>query len=411
MDIVSNVVTEKKDSATLPQTRIVRTYGRDAAQLEGKPVPPITQPLPSVPEAVSAPATPPQDEVVREAKQAPSITQEVPVVSEKKQPEMMVFPAKRPLTPTPEVEPLAQEKRMGTPSPLHTYQIDFAEHVKKTNASPLSVLAAERDAKRPELPLQALRPSHTGRLLLLRALLLVLGAGGSYATYRYLAPEAVTMFSQQVTSLVFADEQQELSGSGKTLQNAVVASVADPLSLDAIRILYIATSTPEAVTRQPASGKEFIEALDVSAPDILIRNSYPESTFGVIHAGEGTYPFFILKVSSFESTFRGMLDWENTIAEDLALFYPPYPKEPVSVSATTTEPIATTTEVVIEEPPVAPLHFVDQTVANNDVRVLLDAKGRSILLYGYRDKTTLIIARDVSAFTEIVQRLAATRQQ
>lgn len=441
MDIVSDVVTEKKDSATLPQTRIVRTYTQDAARLEGKSdsiTTPVKEPLPSVPETVAVPRPPalpigepiiptPVTPVTENSANLPAtenpLTKE-PVATvrafaqpEERKSEMLVFPARREIPQSNSIAEAAQiQKRAGGPSPLHTYQIDFAEHIKKTNASPLSVLAAERDAVRPEMPRETGHPAHTSRYIVLGILLLLLGGGGSYAAYRYLAPEATTLFGTQVTSLIFADEQQEVFGSGATLQSAVLASMADPLSPGAVRILYTSTSTAEAVTQQPVSGKEFIQALDLSAPDILIRNTYPESTFGIIAAGEGAYPFFILKVASFESTFRGMLDWEASIGADLALFYPEHPSTITATETIAEIIVATSTEAsTTTSTPAAPIAaiptFIDRTIANNDVRILLDPEGRSILLYGYRDKTTLIIARDAAAFTEIVQRLGATRQQ
>lgn len=412
MDIVSRVVSETKDPATLPQTRIVRTYSQDAARLEGKDeAVPTKEPLASIPEFTPRQADAPQRREVpvpTPAKDSEVVQQENNA-AKRSGGDMLVFPARREvlqqLTATGAGEGTS-EKKTPTPSPIHTYKIDFAEHVKKTNASPLSVLAAERDAARPELPRETAHEKHTARFILIGTLLLALGGGGSYAAYKYLAPSATTILRTQVSSLIFADEQQEVFGSGETLKAAIVASVADPLPAGAVRILYTSTSTTEAIGRQPVSGKELIQAMDLGAPDILMRNTNPESTFGVIHAGGTTHPFFILKVASFESTFRGMLDWEATIAEDLSVFYPAHANHDASEELSS----PAETEVVAAPEPTVPT-FTDQSIANNDVRILLDSSGRSILLYGYRDKTTLIIARDAAAFTEIVGRLAATRQQ
>ena len=56
-------------------------------------------------------------------------------------------------------------------------------------------------------------------------------------------------------------------------------------------------------------------------------------------------------------------------------------------------------------PPVDPTDFVDAVVDNHDVRILKDAAGRSLMLYGFKDQQTLIIARDEAAFTLLVDRL------
>ena len=55
--------------------------------------------------------------------------------------------------------------------------------------------------------------------------------------------------------------------------------------------------------------------------------------------------------------------------------------------------------------------FHDEVVSNHDVRIYRDAAGKSILLYGYWNQFTLVIARDPAAFTEILGRLATSRSQ
>jgi hypothetical protein len=87
-----------------------------------------------------------------------------------------------------------------------------------------------------------------------------------------------------------------------------------------------------------------------------------------------------------------MLGWEPTMATDLALLYP-------SASPTTSTGAA---PQIIAVP-----RFIDSTVANHDVRVLKDSANQTILIYGYRDKETLIIAKNESAFTALLVRLSA----
>ncbi|HWU24334.1 MAG TPA: hypothetical protein VN086_01100, partial [Candidatus Paceibacterota bacterium] len=140
-----------------------------------------------------------------------------------------------------------------------------------------------------------------------------------------------------------------------------------------------------------------IRSMNLSAPDILLRNIDDTSTVGVIRAGSESRPFMILKVNSYERTFAGMLAWEPTMAQDLASFYPPYPP-----AASTTA----TSSVAVATPPSTT--FTDAVVANYDVRILRDASGRSLLLYGYRGKDTLIIARDEAAFSALLARLSAS---
>jgi hypothetical protein len=145
------------------------------------------------------------------------------------------------------------------------------------------------------------------------------------------------------------------------------------------------------------------------------------SIAGVVNVDGETYPFFILSVSSYSTTFAGMLSWEKTMPADLAGLFPafaPISPAPASVATTTTAATttaktktkkATTLVAAPPPPPVIPVStagFYDETVSNHDVRVYRDDAHRSVLLYGYWNQNTLIIARDPDSFSEIVQRLA-----
>jgi hypothetical protein len=61
---------------------------------------------------------------------------------------------------------------------------------------------------------------------------------------------------------------------------------------------------------------------------------------------------------------------------------------------------ATTSKVALK------VGFRDEVVSNHDVRVYRDASNKSLIIYGYWDQKTLIIARDPAGFAEILARLA-----
>lgn len=82
------------------------------------------------------------------------------------------------------------------------------------------------------------------------------------------------------------------------------------------------------------------------------------------------------------------------MSADLKTLFPPYPTVASSTAATTT--------------PSLKAGFHDEVVSNHDVRVYRDEEGRSIVLYGYWNQTTLIIARDAAAFAELLGRLATS---
>lgn len=245
-------------------------------------------------------------------------------------------------------------------------------------------------------------------------LLLVLAGGGIYATYQFVMTMRETpIASLTVPSIVFADEYRKLEGAGGALLGALAASANGALVPGNVLVTYIDAQSADASGTPvlgPAGGDAFLRALQVPAPDILLRNIAPASTIGVVNAGGQTKPFFALRVESYERTYAGMLTWEPLLQRDLAVLYPLYPVEaipaPETASSTATT-AATTTSVFTDSPAPALTRFEDAVVANRDVRVLRDTMGRSLVLYGYADKRTLLIARDEAAFEALLARLKA----
>ncbi len=273
------------------------------------------------------------------------------------------------------------------PSPLETYASDFSDRMKETSASPATVLAAEQDAA-PEPPHQPEQKSRGG-LLYIFAGVAFLGAGGfgvyfAYTNY-FLPRSAPVVFMPIVPAPIFVDEREQISGTGTALLQAIKQSIDKPLASGAVRLLYTANAT--------ATDNSVFSALQEPAPNILLRNiNAKDSMAGIIDISDTQNPFFILSVASYSETFSGMLSWEPLMQRDLGQLFSLY-----AIASTT----ATTTTA----------GFSDEVVNNHDVRIYRDAEGRSILLYGYWNQTTLIIARDPAAFAEIIGRLATSRSQ
>jgi hypothetical protein len=306
--------------------------------------------------------------------------------------------------PPPGVIPL--QKDAGAPS-LHTYTSDFADRIDSQRASTFSVLAAEKDAGT-----RRTAPKKERHILpvVFSVLLIVLGAGGLFAAYQFTTNRNVEQATLGVPSLIYADEKMELMGPN--YRQDLADAAGQPLVEGNILVTYVteASSTPLGLSNSPQPGGALIRRLSLGAPDILMRNVDLSSTVGVIAAGGETRPFFILRVNSYERTFAGMLGWENRMVTDLGLWYPEY-----ATSTVMPEPVTPTTATssIVMQPllPPAPQNFVDAVVANHDVRVLRDRSGRSLILYGYADRQTLIIVRDEAAFTALVARLTATTAQ
>jgi hypothetical protein len=290
------------------------------------------------------------------------------------------------IPPAPIIESLPKEPSIPEPkkpTPIETYSGDFSDQMKKEQASPVTVLAAEQDAAKIEVH-PPLKHSRSNVLYTIVGIILIVAGGtGVYFAYtQYAKSLAPIILAPTISAPIFVDEREQISGVGPILLQAIEQSVTKQLAPNTIRLLYTtsATTTDESI----------FSALQEPAPDVLLRNiNANDSMAGVVNVGGAQSPFFILSVGSYSGTFSGMLSWESSMPNDLGKLFPPY------ANASTTSTAG----------------FRDEVVDNHDVRTYRDTAGRSILLYGYWNQATLVIARDPSSFTEILNRLASSQAQ
>lgn len=323
----------------------------------------------------------------------------------------MMSKQEAPLVATPSIPPVPTVSLA-----VKTYAGDFSEKVHETHASVATVLAAEQDAATgaPEItPVPQKTTSLSSRLYIAAGIVLFIlsGVGMYFAYTRYLRNFHPVIFQFSVSSPIFVDDREQISGVGPKLFEAIIKSVERPLMPGSVRLTYTASSTDNT--------ESVFSSLHVSVPDILRRNvNASGSMAGIVNVGGTQSPFFILAVDSYAETFSGMLSWEPSIQENLSQLFPLRSMQ-ASGTASSTPVTATPTRVtkivarttlsqVVKD---KPTNFIDEVVANHDVRVYRDTDGSSVMVYGYWDETTLIIARDTAAFIEILQRLATSRSR
>ncbi len=303
---------------------------------------------------------------------------------------------------TPPPEPI--ERASEAPSPIHTYRGDFTERMKDTEASAATVLAAEQDAGFSPFAARTRHSHGNAGYLIAGAVLILFGAAGAYWGYmRYASIPVPVVLAPTVSAPIFVDTDQIVSGSGSALAGMIAESMRTPLTNGAIRFLHFpaSASTTESV----------FSALELPAPGELLRNINPAGSMaGIVNAGGVSSPFFILSVDSYSETFSGMLAWEPQMLSAFPALYPPLAPP---LSATSTTPASTTPRAFAATSTMTATStpgFEDVTIANHDARAYFDAYGRPLIVYGYWDQHTLVIARDENAFTEILSRLANSKK-
>jgi hypothetical protein len=413
---------------TEPPKKFIRTFESDMATLQKGGVPELApfvrnapppaetveiheEPMASVPPP-PPPPVPEERYVVPEIKpiEPPIIVPDPPTViihesiSEKRQEPVFAV----------EQAPILPPEDFLKANPAETYASDFSERIKETHASPLTVLAAQQDAAPTTSKVIEQPPASPHRTLyIVLSTLLVLGGGVSvYFTYlRYRTnTEPVVIATPTVTAPMFVDERVQLAGTDYTLLQAIQGSIANPVQ-GSVRLLYLANATS-------TDNNIFLQLHLLSAPDILLRNINPLGGMaGVVSVNGEQSPFFILSVESYSDTFAGMLSWEDAMPTSLAGLFPPYPAPivpPVATSTPLTKKTKTGTAsstIATTTPPLVQQGFHDVVISNHDARVLSSPQGQDVMVYGYWDQTTLVIARDTAAFTAILQRLATAHTQ
>lgn len=385
MDPNAMIPTAPAGTSNDPLDKYVRTYEGDQRTLAkgGKPdlKPYVSSPPHSPP---PKPEPPPPPSAPEPATVGPREVQPVSTIPTLKMEMPVVGPP-----------PIKKEVPVAPADPLETYTSDFIDRVRKTRASTATVLAAEQDARQgapePEAPPKKISPL-TVVYGIAGTLFVIAGGVGLYSAYvRYTGTHAPITLTPTIPSPIAVDENRELSGSGATLMRAVADAALLPLAPGSIRLLSIATSTGSAGS---ASGSVFA-ALGTSAPGVLTRNVNAKGSMAGVMSVDGSESvFFILSVLSYKETFAGMLSWEAKMLNDLEPLFP-------RLAVGTSSPNASTSAAA----------FVDDTIMNHDVRIARTARGESVLLYGYWNQTTLIIARTPAVFTEILQRLSTQQAQ
>lgn len=312
------------------------------------------------------------------------------------------------------VESAPPPRPTASPAPMHTYSSDFAGRIDERGASTFSVLAAEQDAgtTAPAAPAPKRGGGKMVLAILSGILLIALGAGGVYATYRFVMTMRDTpVASFTLPTTVHADEFRELRETGPALLIEIAGLTEEAIVPGNVLVTYVnveRTDENGVTTTGPAGAATLLRSAQVPAPDIFLRNLAEESSAGVISVGVSRTPFFALRVDSYERTYAGMLTWEPLMARDLGMLYPLYESAPAPEPEVAT---STATSTVALEAPLSPgvalTRFADAIVANRDVRILRDTNGKALIVYGYADKRTLLIARDEAAFATLLERVKA----
>ncbi|MCX6701883.1 MAG: hypothetical protein NTX96_01655 [Candidatus Zambryskibacteria bacterium] len=291
------------------------------------------------------------------------------------------------MEPEKETEQKSEEK---TPLPiksLRTYQGDVEEAVLKNNYSASSILVAEQNRNQDGL-LNIGTPKDSGArnkfFILVGSIMLILGVITISAVF-YIRSKDQVIIQQQTKTLIGFLEEKIIPITNSTREKLITDILAEKKSftLPVNSVLYLNTVNASST---PINVENILSLIAPQMPSSLVRSFDGEYMLGV-YSFDTNEPFLILTTSDFASSFSGMLKWEKDMVSDFGKLF--------SISQNT----GSTT-----------MEFKDEVLRNKDLRILQDNNKKTILLYSFIDKNTLVITTNENIFNAIIGKYNVSKQ-
>lgn len=312
------------------------------------------------------------------------------------------------------LDALQEPKSSGDLKNIKTFQSDLANAVKTDNVSMIKVALAEkkRQEARGDMSYDIPKKKNTliyigiGVIIFILVASIVAGAfvffgrAGTPATQTQTTSFQPILYTKLVSTLNIDSFNQSDTTRIIDQEKEATMDLGDTKAL----IFTTGTSTAE----RPLTTEEFFTFIQSRAPDQLLRSLDSNFLLGV-YAYTPREVFAIFRVTSYDSAFAGMLQWEPNIESDIGNIF-------INKKDRVQKSIATASSSVLSEESTSSPYgvfsqrkFVDKIYSNKDVRSLIDGNGKEAMIYTFVDKETLIIATSEKSLKEVLFNLTTGR--
>ncbi len=280
------------------------------------------------------------------------------------------------------VETAPEKKETYVPPELPKVIPDMIPVNRREVETPITpVINEQKEQKPPALryrPSPEREPSFFSKLFSARGILfvtVVLAAStlGVLASMYYLLPQSGSQV--EILNPPTSIEAPALIGLPLPREaHALLSQLRESTTAASTRTEFYFTVKDEDGNDRLANTTEIVTVLSNRLPAQLAR-SVTHIAFGSTGNGE---PFVILKTTSFDSAFAGMLIWEESITTDL---------DPLFVRKASGEA------------------FLDSIINNRSTRLGRTASGEDAVVYSFIDRDTILISTTQSAISDLILRV------
>jgi hypothetical protein len=284
---------------------------------------------------------------------------------------------------------------------IHTLKYDVQDLVKKRKVSMIRAVALETDknanAQTISGPIESKKQPSNAPIYLLSTVFFVLGAVaiGSVFYAQSLRSEQQKAESEQVlqqNSMIFYEHVQpfdmtdlqsfELRGGLAQAREQLTATLGSMTLVQLTLKQYDKDAGRYGV--HIASFQEFLQSLHPRMPRSLLNTLQPEYMIA-IHTTEENTPLILMQANGYDTAFSGMIAWEDTMAEDLAPFFPS--RGAAFVNETSHS-------------------FEDLSMDNIDARVMRAPNKKVRVIYAILEKNVIAITNNIYTLKEVASNAA-----
>lgn len=267
---------------------------------------------------------------------------------------------------------------------IRTYQGDVADALEKQHESLVSIQRVEslrKDSSRSNNQSNTTEKKKELFYLLLGSFIfLILSAVGAWYAYNeFVRKTTAPPISIPLNRFIYADSVVNLNTTNIPRDNFIKTLSENVLNTPDGKLTHIELKKTTGIEETLLTSEDFLTQLGTQAPGNLVRALDPLFMFGAY----GKSAFIIIRLTSFENAFAGMLGWEKNLNRDLG-------------------PVFATAELARSLP--LESVFTDLIDRNKDIRVLM-FNDQIILLYSFLDNNTLIITDNIGTLRTLIEHL------